>query len=153
MSTGRHIAAAQMMGADLAYLGTRFIATKESMADERFKQMVLDANASDVLYTQRDQRRARQLPQAEHRGERRRPGQHAGRTSDGYQSGHKRAWKDVWSAGQGVGSVHDIPTTAELCARLRREYVNAVGTFAGEAREYTGGATASGGVRVRGGDP
>ncbi|MFN3628404.1 MAG: NAD(P)H-dependent flavin oxidoreductase, partial [Parvibaculum sp.] len=51
LSTGRHIAAALMLGADLAYLGTRFIATKESLADERFKRMILDAHARDIVYT------------------------------------------------------------------------------------------------------
>ncbi len=138
MSTGRHIAAAQMMGADLAYLGTRFIATKESMADERFKQMVTDTNAVDILYTNAISGVHGNFLKPSIAASGADP-DNMPDNKDGYQSGHKRAWKDVWSAGQGVGSIHDIPTTAELCARLRREYVNAAGTFAAEARGYVGG--------------
>lgn len=138
MSTGRHIAAAQMMGADLAYIGTRFIAVKESMADERFKQMVVDANAADILYTPAISGVSGNFLKPSIRASGADP-DNMPANNDGYQSGHKRAWKDVWSAGQGVGSVHDIPTTAELIDRLRREYVNASGTFAAEARAYGSG--------------
>jgi nitronate monooxygenase len=48
---------------------------------------------------------------------------------DGYQGGHKRAWKQVWSAGQGVGSIADVPSVADLCARLRTEYAEACAGF------------------------
>lgn len=124
LSSGRHIAAAQMLGADLAYLGTRFIATKESLAPDGFKQMILDARARDIVYTpaisgvhgnfMRGSMIASgldpdNLP----------PKPDINTSSEGRE---KRAWKHVWSAGQGVGSIFDVPTTAELCARLQREY-------------------------------
>ncbi|BAT57681.1 nitronate monooxygenase [Variibacter gotjawalensis] len=136
MSTGRHIAAAQMMGADLAYIGTRFIATKESMADERFKQMVVDSTASDILYTPAISGVSGNFLKPSIVASGGDP-DNMPVNDKGYTSGHARAWKDVWSAGQGVGSIHDIPTMAELVAHMRREYVNAVGTFAADARAYS----------------
>lgn len=127
ISTGAQIAAARLMGADLAYLGTRFIATKESRAPQDYKDMVLAAAAKDVLYTPaisgvhgnflRPSIEAAGLdPEAlpEHRRD-----LHLG-------SDEKRAWKNIWSAGQGVGAIADIPSAAELCARLAREYREAL---------------------------
>lgn len=125
MSTGRHIAAAQMIGADLAYLGTRFIATKESMAQEKFKDMIVDTKAADVVYT---------AAISGVHGNFLMPSIAATGKQIDLNSSHKmqvgqheeRAWKDVWSAGQGVGSIDDVPTTAELCARLIKEYREAI---------------------------
>ena len=120
MSTGRHIAAARMLGADLAYLGTRFIATRESMAPAEFKDMiVVDQRGRHRLHGG-DQRRARQFPATRAST---RPACHdrSHRPTKQLDLNHeKRAWKNVWSAGQGVGSIEDVPTTAELCARLMR---------------------------------
>jgi nitronate monooxygenase len=128
MSTGRHIAAALMLGADLAYLGTRFIATRESLAPEEFKQMTLAGRAADIVYTpaisgvagnfMRQSLIANGLdpdnlpPKPEMNMSR--------------EARDKRAWKHVWSAGQGIGSIQDVPTTAELCARMKREYAEAL---------------------------
>jgi nitronate monooxygenase len=132
LSTGRHIAAAQMLGADLAYIGTRFIATRESLATDECKQMVLAARAADIIYTpaisgvhgnfMRQSIVAAGLDP-----------DHLPPQPDGYQSGHKRAWKRVWSAGQGVGSIADLPSVADLCARLKREYAEACEGFAAPA--------------------
>jgi nitronate monooxygenase len=125
MSTGRDVAAARTMGADLAYMGTRFIATQESMVSDVQKQMTVDAAAADILYT----------PNIS--------GVHAnflkpsliatGLDPDALpahgemnMSNEARAWKTVWSAGQGVGSIHDIPPAAELCRRLAAEYATAL---------------------------
>jgi len=132
MSTGRHIAAARMLGADLAYLGTRFIATRESMAAQGFKDMIVDTNANDIVYTAAisgvhgnflrpsiDAAGATEIDLAA--------------TTKQLDLNHeKRAWKNVWSAGQGVGSIDDVPTTAELCARLIREYREAMSEAAEE---------------------
>lgn len=127
ISTGAHIAAALMLGADLAYLGTRFIATRESLASEEFKRMIVGARASDIVYTPaisgvhgnflRESLIANGLdpdnlpPKPEMNMDR--------------EDREKRAWKHIWSAGQGVGSIADIPGVAELCARLKREYAEA----------------------------
>jgi nitronate monooxygenase len=127
MSTGAHVVAARAAGADFAYLGTRFIATTESRAPEDYKQMILAATAKDIVYTNaisgvngnflRASLEAAGLDPAnlpEFNRE-----LHLG-------SSEKRAWKNIWSAGQGVGAIHDVPSTAELVARLRAEYAAAI---------------------------
>jgi len=132
MSTGRHIAAARMLGADLAYLGTRFIATRESMAVPEFKDMIVSTNANDIIYT---------AAISGVHGNFLRPSVDAAGATDidlaattkQLNLNHeKRAWKNVWSAGQGVGSIDDVPGTAELCARLIREYREAMSEVASE---------------------
>jgi nitronate monooxygenase len=131
MSTGRHVAAARMLGADLAYLGTRFIATRESMAAAAFKDMILATSASDIIYT---------AAISGVHGNFLKPSIDATGAQIDLSSSTKqlsldhetRAWKNVWSAGQGVGSIDDCPTTAELCARLVREYREAMNEAAAD---------------------
>ncbi len=127
ISHGRQIAAAEMLGADLAYLGTRFIATRESMAPDGFKEMILASTAKDIVYTS--------AISGVHGSFLRASIVAAGGDPDNLQSsvkmhitseGETKAWKDVWSAGQGVGSIHDIPTAAEMCRRLIAEYREAI---------------------------
>jgi nitronate monooxygenase len=133
LSTGRHIAAALMLGADLAYLGTRFIATKESLADESFKRMIVLARARDIVYTP--------AISGVHGNFLRESMIEAGLDPDNLppkpemnmdrESREKRAWKHIWSAGQGVGSIDDVPSVSELVARLRREYDEAINGMTG----------------------
>lgn len=121
MSCGAHIAAAQVMGADLAYLGTRFIATRESLAPQDFKEMMLSAAAEDIVYTDavsgvnanflKPSLIRAGLDPANLKA-------HGGLD----MANEAKAWRDVWSAGHGVGAIADIPSAAELCARLAREY-------------------------------
>ncbi len=127
INNGRQVAAAQLLGADFAYLGTRFIATQEAMCAAGHKQMILDATAKDIVYTS--------AVSGVHANFLRASIIAAGADPDNLQSsvkmhvsseGEGKAWKDVWSAGQGVGSIHDIPTAAELCSRLIAEYREAV---------------------------
>jgi nitronate monooxygenase len=136
ISNGAQVAAARALGADLAYLGTRFIATKESLAPDEYKQMILGSAANDIVYTpnvsgvnasfMRPSMVANGLdPDAP-------PGDHVMDMSN-----EARAWKTVWSAGQGVGSVRDVPGAAELCDRLAAEYRAAVASLAGEG--FAGG--------------
>ncbi|MFG1179818.1 NAD(P)H-dependent flavin oxidoreductase [Xanthobacter versatilis] len=121
MSTGRHIAAARMLGADMAYLGTRFLATRECMVPDAQKEMVVAANADDIVYTPKvsgvPANFLRQslaaagidLDQPKHEG--------------GLDmASEAKAWKNVWSAGQGVGSVREVLPAAELCRQLIAEY-------------------------------
>jgi len=134
ISTGAGIAAARVMGADLAYVGTRCIATRESMADAEYKQMVLDGAAADTVYTAsitgvhgnflRASLRAAgldpdNLPPPPKDFHTRR------RDVDSAASGTK-AWKQIWSAGQGIGAIDDVPTMAELTNRLETEYRTAL---------------------------
>ncbi|MFG1304726.1 nitronate monooxygenase family protein [Xanthobacter autotrophicus] len=121
LSTGRHIAAARMLGADMAYLGTRFLATRECLVSDAQKQMVVDAVADDIVYTPKisgvPANFLRQSLVA------------AGIDLDSLQhegsldmNNEAKAWKTVWSAGQGVGSVREVMPAAELCRRLVEEY-------------------------------
>ncbi|WP_419897295.1 NAD(P)H-dependent flavin oxidoreductase [Roseomonas sp. USHLN139] len=119
---GRQVAAAQLMGADLAYIGTRFVATAESMAPPDYKQMVLEATAKDIVYTAAISGVKANFLRASIAA--------AGLDPDNLDEGagvnlsdhEKRPWKNIWSAGHGVGSIHDVPTIAALCARLIEEY-------------------------------
>lgn len=132
ISTGAHIAAAQVMGADLAYLGTRFIATKESLAPPEFKEMMLGAAAEDILYTDavsgvnanflKPSLIRAGLDPADLK-------KHGGLD----MANEAKAWRDVWSTGHGVGAITDIPAAAELCARLAREYEEALDAAATRA--------------------
>ncbi len=133
MTTGRDVLAAQAMGADFAYFGTRFIATKESDADERQKQMMLACKATDIfLSASIDGAPANWMtPSLLAAGidldvlRTTLPGKiiAAGES--------KKRWKDIWTAGHGVGNIDDIPATAELCRRLKAEYRAAKAAFAG----------------------
>jgi nitronate monooxygenase len=128
ITNGRQIAAALLMGADLAYLGTRFINTRESMAPAGFKTMILQSTAKDIVYTPAISGVHANFLRVIAAGAD--PDQlppHGGLSMSG--DGEARAWKDVWSAGHGVGDINDIPATADLCARLIREYKEAVNSI------------------------
>ncbi len=121
IGTGAQIAAAQLMGADLAYLGTRFIATRESLAPDDYKQMIVRACAADILYTP--------AISGVHANFLKPSMVAAGLDPDNLPahgkldlSSEHRAWKAIWSAGHGVGTIDDVPGTAELCRRLAAEY-------------------------------
>ena len=132
ISDGRSIAAARMLGADLAYLGTRFIATAESRAPDGFKAMIRDSAAKDIIYTPSISGIPGSFlrPSIEAAGmnpdDLPEPGKPLG---EGLEA-EVRAWRDVWSAGQGVGQIDDAPPAAELIARLKAEYNDAVKAFA-----------------------
>lgn len=124
ISDGRGIRAAELLGADLVYMGTRFIAAEESLAVPEYKRMVVEASCEDLIltnsfsgadayYLRRSIERAGYDPASL------RP--KAGMDLGGSQARIK-AWKDVWSAGQGVGLVHAIEPAAAIVATLRREY-------------------------------
>ena len=129
IATGKGILAAQAMGADLAYIGSAFIATTEANASEAYKQMIVDSSAGDIVYSNlftgvlgnylKPSIAAAgmdpdNLPQSDP-------------TAMNFAGGSSKAkaWKDIWGAGQGVGAVHEIVPTADLVARLKREYEDA----------------------------
>lgn len=128
ISTGAHIRAAKTMGADLAYMGTRFIASKEANADETYKQMIVDSAAADIVYTPYFSGVPASYLRASIEAYGLNPDEVLGRregASLGIEEKEKdgpKAWRDIWSAGQGVGAISDVPPVAELVARLKKEY-------------------------------
>ena len=126
---GRAVLAAQAMGADLAYVGSAFIATHEAVADAAYKQMLVDCSAADILYSnlftgvhgnylrpsiERAGLDPENLPESD-------PSKmNFAEFSDG-----KKAWKDIWGCGQGIGAVEAVVGAADLVARLRTEYAQA----------------------------
>nr|WP_314527462.1 nitronate monooxygenase [uncultured Brevundimonas sp.] len=128
LSTGQDVAAALMLGADFAYMGTRFINTNEAMAAPAYKQMIVDSGSTDIVHTPavsgipanfmsksliENGIDPKTLP--EHKLD---------------MGDEAKAWKTVWSAGQGAGAIHDVLPTAELVARLRQEFTQATDQFA-----------------------
>ena len=133
LNHGHEVLAAQLLGADLAYMGTRFIATRESNADADYKQMILDARAADIVHTPA----VSGVPASFMRQSLEKAGYNLARLQDKGDvnygeklkpiSDEAKAWKTVWSAGQGVGGIADVPSVAELVARLDAEYRAAQG--------------------------
>ena len=132
MSTGRDIASAMQMGADLAYLGTRFINTTESQADEDYQQMIIDSGTADIVYTAAVSGvHANFL----------RPSLEAigitkemwnlkakidfGKELDAAQA-EAKAWKTIWSAGQGVATIKDTLSVRDLIGRMKEEFKIAI---------------------------
>ena len=126
IATGRSVLAAQAIGADLAYIGSAFIATKEAHADEAYKQMIVECSAEDIVYTnlftgvlgnylKPSIRNAGLDPD-------RLPVSDPSKMDFGSDRDKPKAWKTIWGCGQGIGAVHDVPGAAELIARLGREY-------------------------------
>jgi len=130
IASGDAILAAQSIGADLAYIGTRFIATREANAMEAYKQALVDSTAEDIVYSS--------LFSGIHGNYLRSSIVAAGMDPDKLPEGDKskmdfgagadpatggaKAWRDIWGAGQGTGQIRDVPATAELVARLGQEY-------------------------------
>ncbi|MDR2858703.1 MAG: nitronate monooxygenase [Novosphingobium sp.] len=127
VTTGAAIRAAEILGADLAYLGTRFIATRESGAPDAYKAMLVAGGIEDVIYT----RGVNGLPASWLKASLRAVGLDPDDLPipEGRSTGHlpagKTPWRDIWSGGQGIGLIDDLPSVAELVRRLRREYVAA----------------------------
>lgn len=126
LASGRDILAAQAMGADFAYMGTRFIGTKESAAPEAYKQMLCDATAADIVYTDA----VSGIPANFLRASLENSGieLHAAHAQgDALKSLNEetKAWKHIWSAGHGVGAIRDIPSVGALIERLKQQYHSA----------------------------
>ncbi len=124
ISHGKHIRAAEILGADFAYMGTRFIATEESNAQPEYKQMIVDAVATDIVHTPA----VSGVPANFMRQSLEANGfdlKKAGEVNFGEKltlDDEAKAWKDVWSAGHGVSCINDIPKTKELIERIKLEY-------------------------------
>jgi len=127
MSTGADVLAAQALGADLAYIGTRFIASEEANASAEHKQMLIDSSAEDIVYTSLfsgiagNYLRASvvktgldpdNLPAAD-------------KSKMNFGSGggtELKAWRDIWSAGHGVSGIHEIASVSAIVEHMTREY-------------------------------
>ena len=129
IGTGRDIASAMQMGADLAYMGTRFINAKESRAPEEYQEMINEAGASDVTYTA--------AISGVHANFLSKSLEAAGLTLEDLKKDQKidfgkeldtehKAWKTIWSAGQGSALISDSPSVNELVNRLKQEFKAAI---------------------------
>lgn len=124
IATGDAILAAQAMGADFAYIGSRWLATHESNVDDAYRQAIIESSAADVIYTN--------LFTGVHGNYLKKSIIAAGldpdnlpvadKTAMNFGSGSAKAWRDIWGAGQGVGLMDDAPSVAEVVARLQAEY-------------------------------
>jgi len=125
IASGDAVLAAQAMGADFAYIGSAFIATEEARAPEAYKQMIVDSNSDDIVYSS--------LFTGVHGNYLKGSVVAAGmdpdnlpegdvKTMDFGGAGAKKAWKDIWGSGQGIGAVREVVPTRVLAARLASEY-------------------------------
>ena len=131
---GYSVASAIALGADFAYLGTRFIATKEANADQEYKKMLEESAASDIVYSS--------LFTGVHGNYLKPSIKNAGLDPDNLPEADKssmnfgsggntdsKAWKDIWGSGQGIGVIEDSPSVEELVGRLKAEYESAFNDF------------------------
>ncbi|MDE4085568.1 nitronate monooxygenase [Planococcus maritimus] len=127
LSTGQDVAAALLMGADYAYMGTRFLAVEESSAPEEYKQMVIDSSIEDILYTDSFSGVPVNvlIPSLEKQGidpKTLKPKKEV----DLSHLVNAKAWRDIWSAGHGVTTVTKRETVKEAVEQLEREYEEGV---------------------------
>ena len=134
IGSGSAVASSLALGADLAYMGTRFIATEEANADQAYKEMLIESAAGDIVYSslftgvhgnylgpsiEKAGLDPVNLPEAD-------------KTSMNFGSGgntEAKAWKDIWGSGQGIGSIKDSPTVQALVDQLKLEYLAATDEF------------------------
>jgi nitronate monooxygenase len=130
ISDGFSIASALALGADLAYIGTRFIATKEANADDRYQKMLIDSTADDVIYTAKftgihgNYLKGSIIEAGYDPSHLERP-ERAEIDAGSVDGGPKKIWKDILGAGQGVGSIRATQPAAELIASMRQEFKQA----------------------------
>ena len=126
---GNSIASALALGADLAYIGSRFIATSEANADEVYKKMILDSSAKDIVYSS--------FFSGVHGNYLRGSIERSGLDPDNLEDGTKnqmtfsnpnkpKTWKDIWGSGQGIGRVSEITSTKKVVDQLEKELKNAI---------------------------
>jgi len=127
MSSGADVLAAQAIGADMAYIGTRFLATREANVQDGYRQMIVDSGSDDVVYTSLFTGVKGNYLKASIAA--------AGLDPDGLPEADKstmdfgsggnmklKVWRDIWSGGQGVGNIHEVLPAGEVVARMRSEY-------------------------------
>jgi len=142
MSSGADVLAAQALGADLAYLGTRFIASTEANAAPAYKQMLIDSRAEDIVYTSLFSGVAGNYLRASVAATGFDPDAlpEAPKSAMNFAvpgDGERKAWKDIWSAGQSVSGIRSVEPVAALVARMAQEYAAAL-TRLNRAAPYSG---------------
>jgi nitronate monooxygenase len=130
IATGDAVLAAQAAGADLAYIGTRFLATPEASVPERYKDEILKASANDIIYTDLFSgvhgNYLRHSVVAAGYDPENLPKSDPSKMNFGTEGGaEKKVWRDIWSAGQGVGQIDAVMPVAEVVAKLATEYAAA----------------------------
>jgi nitronate monooxygenase len=150
IASGGAILAAQALGADLAYIGTRFIASEEANAPAAYKMMIIASSASDIVYTS--------LFTGVHGNYLKGSIVNAGLDPDnlpesdktkmdfGSGSAKAKAWRDIWGAGQGVGQVEAAPPAADVGSRLEREYGRRSGRSAPSGQDHARADPVAGGL-------
>lgn len=128
LSNGNDIASALQMGADMAYMGTRFINVQESMADENYRKMIVESSAEDIVYTAvvsginanflKPSLEAMGIGEEQWKSSKKID---FGKDLDA-ASAEAKAWKTIWSAGQGVSAINDIPSISQLVTQLKSEF-------------------------------
>jgi nitronate monooxygenase len=127
IANGRSVLAAEALGADLAYIGSAFIATTEAQASERYKAAIVESSAADIVYTN--------LFTGVHGNYLKPSIVNAGLDPDNlptsdpskmnFGASSTKAWRDIWGCGQGIGGIHDIPSAGAFIDRLADEYAAA----------------------------
>lgn len=129
ISTGGAVLAAQAMGADLAYIGSAFIATHEARAVDGYKEMITKSNSDDIVYsnfyTGIHGNYLKGSIVAAGMDPDNLPVSDPSKMNFGGGENSAKAWKDIWGCGQGIGAIKEITSTAEMVARLKREYLAA----------------------------
>ena len=129
IASGGAVLAAQAMGADFAYIGSAFIATHEARAQDAYKEMITQSNSDDIVYSNfytgihgnylKGSIRAQGMDPDNL------PVSDPSKMNFGGGTNSAKAWKDIWGCGQGIGAIKSVTSTAELVARLKREYLAA----------------------------
>ena len=124
ISDGHQVRAAEALGADLVYMGTRFIATREAAAAQEYKQMIVDSGMGDLIYTDRFSGVHANflMPSIARFGIDPATLPPMAPDMSSLTDTEAKTWKDIWSAGHGITTIHDIPTVADLVARIAAEY-------------------------------
>ena len=134
ISSGSAVASSQALGADLAYMGTRFIATEEANAEQGYKDMLIKSVADDIVYSSLFTGVAGNYLKGSVKNAGLDPADlpDADKSSMNFGSGgntEAKAWKDIWGSGQGIGSIKDSPTVQALVDQLKEEYLSAAEDF------------------------
>jgi nitronate monooxygenase len=132
LSNGQDVASAMQMGADLAYMGTRFINTTEANASDDYKEMIVKSGASDIVYTAAISGVSANFMQKslENNGITKELWDNKAKIDFGKEldaaQAETKAWKTLWSAGQGVATIHDVLPVAELVSQMKEEFKTAI---------------------------
>ena len=127
IATGDAVLAAQAMGADFAYIGSAFIATDEARASEAYKQSIVDSDSDDIVYSNlfTGVHGNYLAPSIRNAGMDPANLPESDPSKMNFGGDKTKAWKDIWGCGQGIGAIHEVQSTADFVAQLKRQYADA----------------------------